>query len=298
MAENDALLERYSLLGIDISELTKSRTRNALRVNTLKIAEEELVARLRQKGVKLEKVPFLKNGYFYESKFSLGATPEYLQGFYYLQEAASQVPAEVLMPQPGEAVLDMAASPGSKTTHIAQLMENRGIIVAIDNDPKRFGALKNNLERCSVKSCTCMLMDARNINSLDMQFDRILLDAPCSGNFCVERNFFSKRKPEDFSNRAELQKELLNAAISVLKKGGTLVYSTCSLEPEEDELVIDWLLKAHPNLVAIDTGMSVGDPGMVSVFGKELNPEVAKCRRFWPNKTGTQGFFVAKLKKS
>ncbi len=289
------LLKRYSLLGESFVP-GDVVVRGALRVNTLKISGDELAERLKAKDVVLEKIPFAKHGYYYKSSFSLGATPEYLLGFYYLQDAASQLPVEVLNPMPGDLVLDMAASPGGKTTQMAQWMNNEGVIVALDSNVKRLDALANNVERLSVKNVVSYKKDSRYADDFGLLFDKILLDAPCSGNFCVEKDFFSKRSVEDFKDRARVQKDLLKAAYKCLKPGGVLVYSTCSLEPEENELVIDWFLKKF-DVSLIDTGLRVGDPGLTSVFGEKLDGSLKFSRRFWPHKTGTEGFFIAKLIK-
>ena len=130
-----------------------------------------------------------------------------------------------------------------------------------------------------------------------IEFDKILLDAPCSGNYAIEEKFFQEKNIHGVLERSRIQKELLKAAVKVLKKNGILVYSTCSLEPEEDEMNIDWLLTKYKDLVLEDTGLSVGDSGLTSVFGKKLNPELKKTRRFWPEKHNTEGFFIAKIKK-
>ncbi len=290
------LLKRYSLLGEKFvpGEVV---VRDALRVNTLKIKEEELVKRLEKKGVSLEKIGFARHGYYYNASFSLGATPEYLQGFYYLQDAASQLPVQVLNPGQGELVLDMAASPGGKTTQLAQWMSNEGVIVALDSNGARLDALANNLERLSVKNVLAYKKDSRFAFDLGLSFDKVLLDAPCSGNFCVEKDFFKKRSAEDFKDKARVQKELLKAAFKCLKPGGVLVYSTCSLEPEENELVVQWFLENFEVSLA-DTGLEVGDEGLTRVFGKELVGSLSLTKRFWPHKTGTEGFFIAKLIKN
>ena len=290
------ILKRYMDLGETFDE-KKEYIKKSLRVNTLKIRENVLVKRLSAKGVKLQKIGFVKNGYYYESDFSLGATPEYLQGYYYLQEAASQIPVEILNPLPNDFVLDMTASPGGKTTHMAQLMNNEGTIVALDNDHVRIEKLQNNIERLSVKNVLIYKKDARFSNDLGLKFDKILLDAPCSGNFCVEKDFFRKRSVEDFKNKAKVQKELIRSAFICLKKGGTLVYSTCSLEPEEDEMVIDWLLSNFEDAYLEEINLNIGESGLIKVFGKDLNPELKKTKRFWPHKTGTEGFFIAKVRK-
>jgi tRNA (cytosine40_48-C5)-methyltransferase len=289
-------LARYEELGhkFNPNELT---VKKAIRFNTLKIEESELKKRLLKKGVKLTKVPYLTNGYFYESDFSLGSTPEYLQGYYYLQESASQLPVEILDPKEGELILDMAASPGSKTTQMAQRMKNKGVIIALDNDKRRLESLQNNLERLSVTNTILLKKDSRFADDLNMQFDKILLDAPCSGNFCIEKDYFSKRSINDLFQKSKVQKELLKTGIKCLKNGGVLVYSTCSLEPEEDEMVIDSVLAEHPEMKLEEINVDVGDEGNTIVFGKQLDSTLSKTRKCWPHKTGTEGFFIAKMKK-
>lgn len=291
---NSPLIKRYTSLGCACKNID---LRQSLRVNTLKTTDAEIITRLKSLGVKIEKIPFTDNGYYYDSKFSLGATSEYLQGYYYIQEAASQLPPKILAPKTGEIVLDMCAAPGSKTTQIAQYMQNQGILLALDSDSRRLFALRNNLERCGVENTILYKKDSRFVSDLKIQFDKVLLDAPCSGNYAIEKEFFTKKSVDGIRERSRLQKELLKAAIRVLKKGGTLVYSTCSLEPEEDEMNIDWVLGKYPELKLEDTGLTIGDPGLTEVFGKKLNPEIKKCRRFWPEKTGTEGFFIAKMIK-
>jgi NOL1/NOP2/sun family putative RNA methylase len=287
-------MKRYNLLGCSCKSIA---LKQSLRVNTLRIDENKIVDRLKKLGVKLSKISFTDYGYYYDAKFSLGATAEYLNGYYYLQEAASQLPPQILNPKPEEAVLDMCAAPGSKTTALAQYMHNKGTIIALDSEPRRLFALRNNIERCGIANTIIYKKDARFVFDLGIEFDRILLDAPCSGNYVIEEDFFLKKNLEGIRERSRLQKELLKAAVKVLKKGGTLVYSTCSLEPEEDEMNIDWLLSKYPGMRLEDTGLRIGDSGLTNVFGKKLNPEISKCRRFWPEKTGTEGFFIAKLTK-
>jgi NOL1/NOP2/sun family putative RNA methylase len=289
-------MRRYAELGQEFDP-KGIRLQKSLRINTLKTNEAELKKRLEKKGVRLEKIPFTKDGYFYDAKFSLGSTPEYLQGYYYLQGAASQVPAEELGPKPGELVLDMAASPGSKTTQLAAWMKNEGTIVALDTDRKRLQSLQNNLERLSVKNVITQKKDARHAQDLGMLFDRVLLDAPCSGNFCIEQDYFAKRTLNDLHQRSKLQKELLGAALKVLKPGGVLIYSTCSLEPEEDEMVIDWGLSNYPGIRVAELKTKIGEPGTTDAFGKPLHGEISLTRKFWPHRTGTEGFFIAKLVK-
>ena len=290
-----SFLSRYEELGEIVDVEVKPKP--SLRINTLKIEESKAIAILKKKQVKLEKIPFVPHGYWYEAEFSLGATPEYLQGWYYLQETASQLSPIVLDPKKEDIVLDMAAAPGSKTTQIAQLMKDKGVIVALDNDAMRLISLKNNVERLGITSVLAYKKDARFTYDLGIKFDKILLDAPCSGNYCIEQNYFTKKTVAGIEQRARLQKELLKSAYKSLKQDGILVYSTCSLEPEENELIIDWFLEKFEDMQLQETGLTIGDKGLTKVFDQELNKEIEKTRRFWPHKTKTQGFFIAKLHK-
>jgi NOL1/NOP2/sun family putative RNA methylase len=279
-------ISRYRELGHAI-EPEGIRLRPAIRVNTLKISEDALVKRLSKK-VKLAKIPFADSGYWVESDFALSSTPEYLHGYYYIQEAASQLPVKALAPEEGELVLDMCAAPGSKTTQLAQVMRDRGRIVALESNSSRLPALKNNLERCGVKSCIVCQKDASHSEDLGIVFDKVLLDAPCSGNFVADPGWFEKRSIEGVKIMAKTQRALLRSAVQVAKPVGTIVYSTCSLEPEEDEDVIEWALDNLP-VKLVDSGIDVGEPGLTS--------KTRLCRRLWPENTGTQGFFMAKLCK-
>ena len=289
-------LKKYEDMGeIFIPEEVKHK--NAFRINTLKISKDELISRLKKKKVKIEKIKFLEDGYFFEADFSLASTQEYLQGYFYVQDASSQTPVEVLDPKPGELVLDMAASPGGKCSHIAQLMKNEGVIFALEENKSRIQSLANNLERLSVKNVLIFKKDARFAHDYKILFDKILLDAPCGGNFCVEKDYFKIRTKRDLETKSRLQKELLRSAYLSLKKEGTLVYSTCSLEPEENEVVLDWFLEEFKDMKIEETNLEIGDEGITKFNNKELNKDLNKTKRFWPHKTGTDGFFVAKLKK-
>lgn len=289
-----SLLERYKSFCPDFTPA--SCIRQAIRVNTLKISEDLLVKRLETKKVRLEKIPFLNSGYYASAGFSLGATPEYLQGYYYIQEAASQIPAEVLNPLSADTVLDMACAPGSKLTHIAQLMQNKGILVGLDIDEKRLLSVRNNCARLGITNTILYKLDSRKASCLGVKFDKVLLDAPCSGNYCTEPGFFQKRRKRDFENRAELQKQLLKSASGLVKPGGTLLYSTCSLEPEENEMVVDWAIRSL-DIKLEQLNIGIGDPGLTKPFAKRISPEVSKCIRLWPHKTGTQGFFMGLFRK-
>jgi len=295
VVKNNFFISRYKKL-VDDFELINVKER-VLRINNLKVDEKQLVKRLRKKEVKLEKIPFLKFAYKYDADFSLGSTPEFLLGYYYLQGLASQIVSEVLSPEEKDIVLDMASAPGSKTTHLSQLMNNKGKIVAIDLNKDRLVSVRNNCERLGILNVTFVRKDARFVGDFGRKFSKILLDAPCSGNYCSEKDWFNKRTIDGVKDNVRLQRELLTSAYKVLEEGGELVYSTCSLEPEEDELIIDWLLDKFNDLELLKIDLSIGDDGITEFKGKKLNPELKKCKRFWPHKTGTEGFFIAKLRK-
>lgn len=291
-------LERYRQLGQNIVP-EKIKITQAIRINTLKIKPERLLARMKKENVILVKIPFLDFSYSVQStNFSIGAAPEHLFGYYYVQETAAQIPVQILNPKKDDIVLDMSAAPGGKTTQIAQYMKNEGVIVALDINNLRLFSLRNNVERMGVKNAIIFQKDAKFISDFGIKFDKILLDAPCSGNFATDSKWFDKRKLEDIKNSAKLQKQLLAAAVEVLKEDGELVYSTCSLEPEEDEMVVDWALNEFPQLKLEKIELPIGDEGTIDPFGIQLNKSIKNTRRFWPNKINTQGFFIAKFKKT
>jgi tRNA (cytosine40_48-C5)-methyltransferase len=286
-------LERYEKLG-EAFEPKRITVPQSLRVNTLKIDDKALLHRL---NAHLDKITFLDHGYNFESAFTVGAMPEHFLGYIYIQEAASQIPAEVLDPKEGETVLDMCAAPGSKTTQMAAMMKNKGTIVALDANNARLPSIKNNLERCGVENTILYKKDAVYAEDLNMTFDKVLLDAPCSGNFTQEKDWFTKRNLTELNEIVKLQRKLIGSALDVLKPNGVLVYSTCSLEPEENEMNIDWMLEKF-NVTLEKVDKRTGEPGLTEVFGKKLNPEIKKTMRLWPHKHGTQGFFIAKVRKN
>jgi NOL1/NOP2/sun family putative RNA methylase len=294
---SNPFLERYSKIGQSFDPKSV-HVSQAIRINTLKIKADDLLKRLEKEKVMLTKVPYLGFGYIVESStFSLGAAPEHLLGHYYVQEAAAQIPVQILNPSSEDLVLDMAAAPGGKTTQIAQYMKNEGAIVALDNNSRRLMTLRNNIERLGVTNVIVYQKDAKFVSDLGLQFDKILLDAPCSGNFCIDRDWFEKRTVEDFKNASKEQKKLLASAYEVLKNKGVLVYSTCSLEPEENEFVVEWFLKEYPDMTIQKIDLNIGEDGIIDVFGQKLDKRVKFAKRLWPHKTGTQGFFIACFRK-
>ncbi|MCW3996238.1 MAG: RsmB/NOP family class I SAM-dependent RNA methyltransferase [Candidatus Bathyarchaeota archaeon] len=291
MSGKDFFTNRYEQLGWKFREVS---LRQAIRINHSNAEEKNLVGRLERSGVYLEKIPFLEFGYWVvNSKVSAGATAEYLLGLYSIQEAAAQIPATLFSALRGKRVLDAAAAPGGKTVQLADLMENSGAIAALDVDKRRLNALSNHLERCHVSNTVTFLLDARQAKRLNVSFERILLDVPCSGNFAADKEWFRHRTMQDIERNARLHRQILAAVTECLIEGGEIVYSTCSLEPEEDELNIDWAIHNLPLQTQEINGY--GQNGLTKIFEKDLDSSVAYCKRIWPGET--QGFFVCKLKK-
>jgi NOL1/NOP2/sun family putative RNA methylase len=291
MSGKEFFLNRYQQMGWKYRDV---KLRQAIRINVHNVKGKNLVGRLETLGVHLQKIPFLTSGYWViDSKVSAGATAEYLLGLYSIQEAAAQISVSLFSDLKNKRVLDAAAAPGGKTTQMADLMQNTGAIVALDVDKRRLNALSNHLERCHVSNTVVYLLDARQTQKLNVNFDSILLDAPCSGNFASDKDWFRNRTLKDVERNAALQRELLTKTSERLTERGELVYSTCSLEPEENELNMDWAIKSLD--LEIREVNCIGNSGLTNVFGKQLDPTVARCRRLWPDQT--QGFFVCKLKK-
>ncbi|MBS3136650.1 RsmB/NOP family class I SAM-dependent RNA methyltransferase [Candidatus Woesearchaeota archaeon] len=303
----EAFRERYSSL-TDWDEFIKyslSFLRRSIRVNTLKISVPELKKRL-EKNWNLEQIPWCAEGFWVEHKGEekrrdIGNTLEHQLGYIYVQEAASMIPPIVLEPKPGEIILDMCASPGSKAGQIAQYMENKGVIIANDYKGIRLAPLGINMQRISALNSIITLMDGSRFSRAGISFDRVLLDVPCSGTGTIRKSLKTLRiwNPNMLKKIASEQKRLLEAGFSALKKNGILVYSTCSLEPEEDEGVIDYFLKKHEDAFLEEFSVDGLKKGKIieSFDGTEYSEEVRKCLRLWPQDNDTEGFFIARIRK-
>mmetsp|Transcript_3393 Transcript_3393/g.7487 ORF Transcript_3393/g.7487 Transcript_3393/m.7487 type:complete len:785 (-) Transcript_3393:133-2487(-) len=299
-----------SMLGpnecLEFLEASEKSRPLVVRVNTLKARRKDLAAALMKRGVRLDPLAsWSKVGLkIYESTVPIGATPEYLAGHYMLQSAASMCPVMAMAPQPGDRVLDMSAAPGGKTSYISQLMRNKGVVIANDLKPERQKATVANLHRLGVRNVVTCCYDGRKIGSIFRNsFDRILLDAPCSGLGVISRDPSVKvqRTIYDVQRCAHLQKELLVAAIDALnhkskKGGGYMVYSTCSVAVAENEEVINYLLSKR-DVKLVDTGLDFGKPGFTRFEHKRFHPSVALTRRFYPHVHNMDGFYVAKIQK-
>jgi NOL1/NOP2/sun family putative RNA methylase len=291
MSGKEFFVDRYEKLGWCFHNV---KARQAIRINDTNTKGKKIIERLKNDGVTLERIPFLENGFWVRrSRVSVGATAEYLLGLYSIQEAAAQIPATLFSDIKGKVVLDACAAPGGKTVQLADLMDNTGVVVALDMDKRRLPALANHLERCHVGNTIIYDRDARYASGLKLKFDRILLDVPCSGNFASDEQWFGRRTLRDVERNARLQREILTEASKCLKDKGEIIYSTCSLEPEEDELNVDWATRTLD--LEVEKIDSLGQEGMTDVFGRKLDSSISCCRRIWPG--DTQGFFACKLKK-
>jgi len=276
-----------------------------IRTNTLRTHRRELAHALINRGVTLEPVgKWSKVGLqVFESQVPLGATPEYLAGHYILQAASSFFPVMALAPQEGERCLDMAAAPGGKTTHMAALMRNTGSIFANDANKDRAKALIGNIHRLGVKNTVVCNFSALEFPRVLGGFDRILLDAPCSGTGVIAKDASVKtnKTEADFLRLPHLQKQLLLAAVDSVnhasKTGGYIVYSTCSVTVEENEQVVQYVLNKRPNVKLVETGLVFGKEGFTSFRGKKFHPNMKWTRRYYPHAYNVDGFFVAKFKK-
>lgn len=276
-----------------------------IRTNTLRTSRRDLAQSLINRGVVLEPVgKWSKTGLqIFESAVPLGATPEYLAGKYILQSASSFLPVMALAPQEGERILDMAAAPGGKTTYVAALMKNTGCIFANDSNKSRSKALVGNIHRLGCRNTIVSTHDARDFPKVIGGFDRVLLDAPCSGTGVIAKDPSVKtnKTETDFLRLPHLQKQLLLAAIDSVdhasKTGGYVVYSTCSVTIEENESVVQYALSRRPNVKLVDTGLTFGVEGFKAFEGKSFHESMALTRRFYPHKYNVDGFFVSKLKK-
>ncbi|WP_456321285.1 tRNA (cytosine(49)-C(5))-methyltransferase [Palaeococcus sp. (in: euryarchaeotes)] len=296
---NSHFYERYSQIddSDEFWEFMLKPLRQSIRINTLK-AELEYVRKRLEERFELKPVPWAKEGFFINAD-NLARIPEHSLGVIFGQEASSMIPPIVLDPKPGELVLDMAAAPGSKTGQIAQYMENEGCLIANDMKKGRVNVLIANLNKMGVLNARVTIKDGRYFGRFENTFDRILLDAPCSSVGMIRKSFkFLKEWQLKTALRySNIQKRLILAAYKALKAGGVLVYSTCTIDPIENEEVIDYLLrKTDARIERINLPLRSSEP-VLEFEGKKYSEEVRKCLRLHPQNNDSEAFFITKIVK-
>jgi len=310
-----AFIERITKLLKDKQDVEKffkiaeTRARKSIRCNTLKISPDELIKRLEAKKWKI-KQPFsdYPEIIIIQSQLEpgeIGKTKEHVLGYYYVQEITSMMPILALKPNSEDILLDLCAAPGSKTSQAAALMENKGTIIANDISMSRISILSTNLERTGVTNTLITRHEGLNLISklkkLGMQFDKILVDAPCSGEGNIRNSprtllEWSENLPSRLSNT---QKRLAHFAFQLLKPEGEMIYSTCTYAPEENEQVIQYLLDNNKNIKIeqIDLPLKTR-PGITKWKNKKLSNELKKAVRIYHHDNDMEGFFLCKIKKT
>lgn len=265
--------------------------RRTVRVNTLKTSKDFLNKWLENCGYKVSDNPFSEDGIDIEGQGSpLSLKIPYISGFTYPQDSSSMFAVELLNPKPGEVVIDLTAAPGGKTSHIAQKMKNSGVLIANDMDTSRLRALHSNLERLGVWNTAVIRMMPHKIAEIYPEtFDKVLLDPSCSGEGLLAKGKTSFWSPKSLKRYASDQFGMLKSAFKLLKPGGTLVYSTCTLNKYEDDGVVERLLEEFPEA-------ELPESSHVSKFTpKQLKGFLGF--RFWPQFTHTKGFFCIAIRK-
>ncbi len=311
----DILGDRYD----EFMDCSMTYLRKCIRVNTLKISVEDLHSRLIAQGWVLSPVPWCKEGFFVEGhktqhRFDIGNLPEHVLGYFYVQEAASMIPPVVLFqnfidPDSSSSILDLCAAPGSKTTQIAQYLNNEGVLFANDTDLSRLRPLSINLQRMGITN-TIVTLNAFQINKNSMRlreifseplFDRVLVDAPCSGTGTIRKSFKALSMYSDslVKRMSGVQKALIKNGFKLLKPGGEMVYSTCTLEPAENEAIVSHLLEHFPEAEIIPISLDIKRTAPILEFENLLiRPELKDCLRIYPQDNDSEGFFVCLIRKN
>ena len=263
-----------------------------VRVNTLKTGREELRARLATEGVTAEPGRYSPFALHLSGPVQLGSLPSFREGLFTVQDESSQMAAILLAPQPGEQVLDLCAAPWGKTTHMAQLMDNRGAILACDASPRKLELVEETATRLGITIITTAPQNAARPLPTADRFDRILVDAPCSGLGVLRRNPEGKwwKTPQNVTELVSTQKAILRNSASRLETGGILLYATCSTTREENEAVVDDFLSHQSDFMLEDLHKLF--PAYAELFTER------GCFRSWPHRHGMDGFFAARLRRT
>jgi 16S rRNA (cytosine967-C5)-methyltransferase len=264
-----------------------------IRVNTLKTTREGLQARLLQEGARAELCKYSHLGMQLSPSGPFSLLPSFREGLFTVQDEASQLVARILAPEPGQKVLDLCAAPGGKTTCLAELMGNRGSILACDSQTRRLEQVAALAGRLGTTIIRTLVLDASApLKSLKgEQFDRVLVDAPCSGLGVLRRNPEGKwwKSPDDLKTLSELQGKILAHAADAVASGGLLVYATCSTSASENEEVVDNFLSRNNDYMLEDVGVLI--PCLATLCSEK------GCLRSWPHLHGMDGFFAARLRR-
>jgi len=264
-----------------------------LRVNCPKVSLSQLLGRLREVGVRAEPSPRLASAVrLVGPRQDLGGLPGYQEGWFQVQDEASQAVSLIVDPRPGERILDLCAGFGGKTTHLGMLMANTGRIIAVDQSSWKLHELSQNAHRQGLSTVTTVVADVRELSPAKLgQFDRVLLDAPCSGFGTLRRkpDIKWRRHPKDPYRFSQQQRELLERASLFVREGGILVYATCTIFSEEDEWVAEDFGKSHRDFDL----EAVGDS--LPTTCRDMVP--AKCFKSWPHRHGVDGFFAARWRR-
>jgi NOL1/NOP2/sun family putative RNA methylase len=279
-----------------------------LRVNTLKATVDQFMA---ISPFDLETIPWVREGFYYEDGVRPGKHPYYNTGLYYIQEPSAMAPVEFLDIQPGDKVLDLCAAPGGKSTQIAVKLCHTGVLVVNDNHNDRIKALVKNLELFGVRNAVVLNELPHRLTSIFKgYFDKILVDAPCSGEgmFRKEEEMAKQWDIHSPNKYADMQREILKQAAQMLVPGGKIVYSTCTFSPEENECIIAEFIQTHADfsvvpIAAAELGFSSGRPDWVqeACANKEISDEAIKAvkgtARLWPHLIKGEGHFIAVLER-
>lgn len=292
-----------ALLGEAYGDFAKSYEKErvqGLRFNLLKVNIDEIPDGMQQE-FQLKKIPWVKEGYYYQGQSRPGKHAWHEAGVYYIQEPSAMAVVELLDPKPGDLVLDLCAAPGGKTTHIASRMKGEGLLVSNEIHPARVKILSQNVERMGIANAVVTNADSRKLTEYFPEFfDKIVVDAPCSGEgmFRKDEGARAEWSPANVRLCADRQAEILDNAAAMLKGGGRLVYSTCTFSPEENEGIIQAFLERHPEFfveqVPVYEGFDHGRPEWISHGREELRHTV----RIWPHQVEGEGHYLAVLKKS
>jgi NOL1/NOP2/sun family putative RNA methylase len=273
---------------------------SVVRVNGIKSTPDRVRRAFDEAGVGYEVVDWYDGLFRLADDVSPGNTWPFVHGWVYGQEEVSAIPALALDPEPGERVFDPCAAPGSKTTQLAALMADRGLLVANDNDLGRLSALRANAERCGVTNVVVTNTDARNYSLTRVggePFDRTLVDVPCSCEGTVRKNpdALTNWSMDHVEGIAGVQTSILGRAIEVTREGGTVVYSTCTFAPEENEAVVQHALEeCDCDVVDFEFALEHA-PGVTEWQGETYDDAVRQAKRVYPHHNDTGGFFCAKL---